>query len=104
MKDSTFTVFRVKTDINIVIALYKLAKKENTSIHRFTDAIINEYMDIHDGDRKLTTYIGSSCSYPYNLQIRYGTYKRVVEMAKKYNTLKTTIFKTALDIWQMNHS
>lgn len=104
MNEDCFTVYTLFTDRDIIVDLYKEAKRAHKRIDVFTDEIINKYIDLHDGDRRLTTYIGADYKYKYNLQIRRSTIKRIGDMATKYRTIKPRLIKACLLIWQMNLS
>lgn len=103
-KDDQFTTLSVRTDQRLVHALYKHSdKKYKGRVNVLTDKIINEYMDIHDGDVLLTDYCGIDISHRYNLQIRYGTYKRLCDMSERYSESKGRIAKIALYIWLLQN-
>ena len=99
-----FTVFAIRTDERIVNMLYRYSDKHcKGRVNALTDKIINDYIDIHDGDIMLTDYRGVSNAYRYNLQIRKSTLDRLVDMAERYDEPKGVVAKMALYLWLLQN-
>ena len=102
--DEQFVMFAIRTDQRIVQELYKCSdRRYNGKVNILTDKIINDYIDIHDGDLLLTDYRGVSNCYRYNLQMKRATLDRLIDMAARYEEPKGVIAKMALYLWLLQN-
>ncbi len=102
--DDQFVMFAIRTDQRIVQELYKRSDMSyGGKVNILTDKIINDYIDIHDGDILLTDYRGVSNMYRYNLQMKRTTLDRLMDMAEKYGEPKGVIAKMALYLWLLQN-
>jgi len=102
--DDQFVMFSIRTDIRIVQELYKCSDRHYSGkVNLLTDKIINDYIDIHDGDMLLTDYRGVSNLYRYNLQMKRITLDRLMDMAEKYEEPKGAVAKMALYLWLLQN-
>ena len=102
--DDQYVMFAIRTDERIVQMLYKCSDRHyKGKVNLLTDKIINDYIDIHDGDVLLTDYRGVSNCYRYNLQMRRATLDRLMDMAEKYGEPKGVVAKMALYLWLLQN-
>ena len=102
--DDQYVMFAIRTDQRIVQELYKRSDMSyGGKVNILTDKIINDYIDIHDGDMLLTDYRGISNLYRYNLQMKRCTLDRLIDMAARYEEPKGVIAKMALYLWLLQN-
>ena len=102
--DDQYVMFAIRTDQRIVQELYKRSDMSyGGKVNILTDKIINDYIDIHDGDLLLTDYRGVSNLYRYNLQMKRATLDRLIDMAARYEEPKGVIAKMALYLWLLQN-
>ena len=102
--DDQYVMFAIRTDQRIVQELYKRSDMSyGGKVNILTDKIINDYIDIHDGDFLLTDYRGVSNLYRYNLQMKRATLDRLIDMAARYEEPKGVIAKMALYLWLLQN-
>lgn len=102
--DDKFVMFAIRTDVRIIQELYQYSDRHyNGKVNVLTDKIINDYIDIHDGDLLLTDYRGVSILHRYNLQMKKTTLDRLMDMAEKYGEPKGVVARMALYLWLLQN-
>ena len=115
MNRNNFIQFPIRTDHRLITRLYEesdkqgkpmkglksLSPKFDPIVASLTDKILVEYLDTHFDDKVLTTYIGFSSTYRYNVQIKESTLDRIAELATRFGTKNGQIIKAALYIWEL---
>lgn len=99
-----FDIIPLRTDFSLVRNLYLYADEHfEGNVELLTDRIVSEYIKTNSDNRRLTTYIGYSAEYTYNLRVKVETKSNLDDFCEKFckKTNRSEVVKAALYQWEL---
>lgn len=96
---------QIRTDIRLIRNLYNFADRFfGGKVELVSDKMIRDYMDAHKDCNRLTTYLGYSTDYVYNIRMDYNTKMRLNKFCEKFEcgVYLSEVVKASLYMWDIS--